>query len=627
MEDLREAALEYAAMGWAVFPVLPGRKQPACENGFKDASTDAAKINAWWAAMPDANIGFVPESAGLCVVDLDPGADVVSFALPPTYSVRTPRGRHLYFTGSLPPSAGRLGPHIDTRGVGSYVLLAPSRTAQGIYEEEGGELAPVPAWVVSALAKPATPVINEASAEPLDDPAAIVRGKAFLAGQPGLVDGSGSDEATFRYAAQLRDYGISQERCTEMLLEATPDFDVDWIAEKVANAYHYGQNAAGAWAIPPASSTFKIDLQAAASAELRAARARFPRLKPSDGAKLPPIVFWDKLETLPRLPEGCKVMLAGAYGSHKTNVALAMVISAIKAHPETRVLYCAGEDSYGVHKYRIEAQCKAQGISLADLDEAFVLTSACPNLTTGQDIPQLILAYEDFKPHFVVIDTMAVATPGADENSSTDAKAILDNLDVLREAFRATIFPVHHFGKDDSKGTRGSSAFNSGFDVVLYLRYAGGEEPVHMYVEKMKYGKAKFTLDMPTAVFEVGGRDWMTVLPPVISAKPTKAGTDDEEGTALRREVVEALEREGLHTYERGLCARDLATSICGQLYPSNSQEFKDAVFKKEKAISKGLVVSKKTNRAKLDLLHDAHAVNGKLERRFFLMQDTEDAV
>jgi hypothetical protein len=43
-----EAASYYADRGLAVFPLLPQSKVPATPNGFKDATTNADQIQAWW---------------------------------------------------------------------------------------------------------------------------------------------------------------------------------------------------------------------------------------------------------------------------------------------------------------------------------------------------------------------------------------------------------------------------------------------------------------------------------------------------------------------------------------------------------------------------------------------------
>jgi hypothetical protein len=45
--SLLNAALGYAATGWAVFPCTPRGKKPLTENGFKDGSTDPQIVKAW----------------------------------------------------------------------------------------------------------------------------------------------------------------------------------------------------------------------------------------------------------------------------------------------------------------------------------------------------------------------------------------------------------------------------------------------------------------------------------------------------------------------------------------------------------------------------------------------------
>ncbi len=68
-DELLNAAIRYAEMGYRVFPCVPGGKAPLTDHGFHDASTDAEQIEGWWSRHPLANVGIATE--GLIVIDID----------------------------------------------------------------------------------------------------------------------------------------------------------------------------------------------------------------------------------------------------------------------------------------------------------------------------------------------------------------------------------------------------------------------------------------------------------------------------------------------------------------------------------------------------------------------------
>ena len=71
--ELRDAAIEYAKQGFAVFPLKPRNKTPMQAGGFKIATTDQRQIEKWWRDTPTANIGIATgqRSGGIVVIDLD----------------------------------------------------------------------------------------------------------------------------------------------------------------------------------------------------------------------------------------------------------------------------------------------------------------------------------------------------------------------------------------------------------------------------------------------------------------------------------------------------------------------------------------------------------------------------
>jgi hypothetical protein len=189
---LLASALWAAERGWPVIPLHPGSKRPAghpertcpgtgrCTDGHRTpeerATTDPDLIRAAWANRP-YNVGIATGPAGLLVIDLDPvkaeepkgapdGATSLQAlceragqVLPDTYRVRTARGEHLYFTAPagvrLKCSVDRLGPHIDTRAWGGYVVAPGSTTPDGTYEvAHDAPVAELPDWLTALLTEP-----------------------------------------------------------------------------------------------------------------------------------------------------------------------------------------------------------------------------------------------------------------------------------------------------------------------------------------------------------------------------------------------------------------------------------------------------------------------------------------
>lgn len=165
MSNLLTAALNYAALGYQVFPCKPGTKVPACQHGVKDAASDEEQIEAWWTATPDANIGL--STAGLLVVDIDGAKNpwltgdidkLMDLAAAPL-SLTPSGGKHFLFRAEWGRNtASKLAEKVDTRGAGGYIVAPPSVLADGRqYRWSDGETPPVaslpmpPFWLTVAL--------------------------------------------------------------------------------------------------------------------------------------------------------------------------------------------------------------------------------------------------------------------------------------------------------------------------------------------------------------------------------------------------------------------------------------------------------------------------------------------
>lgn len=172
-------ALEYAARGWRVFPVSPNSKRPRFRkghkwgDGFKSATTDPATIlEMWGEGGMDCNIGIATgKASGLFVIDVDVKDGAVGgeseralldelgmTAWPVTPKALTATGGwHVYFEypedEDLTSGRSPLGPNLDTRGEGGYVV-APGSTVDGndvTWLEMVGQPAPLPVGVIERL--------------------------------------------------------------------------------------------------------------------------------------------------------------------------------------------------------------------------------------------------------------------------------------------------------------------------------------------------------------------------------------------------------------------------------------------------------------------------------------------
>ncbi len=176
---LLDAALGYARCGWAVFPLIPGTKEPRTTHGFKNATTDEARIRAWWTDYPTANIGIATGAvSGITVLDVDikPWKDkrgdktlaaltAEYGALPLTPKQKTWSGGEQYVFADpigIATYHGQPGTALDSLDIksnGGYVVVPPSVVVEG--ERHGTyvwklapddtPLAPLPSWLVDVV--------------------------------------------------------------------------------------------------------------------------------------------------------------------------------------------------------------------------------------------------------------------------------------------------------------------------------------------------------------------------------------------------------------------------------------------------------------------------------------------
>jgi len=139
-----EMAYEYISRGYSVIPLEPRGKKPIIKwQEFQERYATREELNTWFENTRN-NIGIVTgRISGITVLDCDtPEAEALArkLGMPPTYSVKTGKGRHFYF--EYEPGTRNFQkrddlPGIDLRSDGGYVVAPPSVHPNGsIYMEE-----------------------------------------------------------------------------------------------------------------------------------------------------------------------------------------------------------------------------------------------------------------------------------------------------------------------------------------------------------------------------------------------------------------------------------------------------------------------------------------------------------
>jgi RecA-family ATPase len=192
-----------------------------------------------------------------------------------------------------------------------------------------------------------------------------------------------------------------------------------------------------------------------------------------------------KLKELPGnqwLIEGCipKDGLAVLYGepeAGKTLLGLDWALCSATGTPWQGHAVTPGRDFYVYTEstqrlsVRVDAWLAEHGEHLRELANANFLPLLRPvNMLDKREVRHLIQVLREFQPDFIVIDTLVRCFGGGNENSTQDMSQFVDGCEALREAFPgSTALIVHHTGKNEARGARGSNALLGAVSAEFHL--------------------------------------------------------------------------------------------------------------------------------------------------------------
>ncbi|WP_438040937.1 bifunctional DNA primase/polymerase [Sorangium sp. So ce128] len=288
--SLAEAAAEYARRGFRVIPLHSvgpvgacscprgaaharhAGKHPRIKDWEREASSDVAKVRAWWERWPSANIGLAMGGpAALFAVDVDGPEGRATLAalerehgpLPATFRTASGRddGGHLLF--AIPPELADLGaelansvaklPGIDVRAQGGQIVAPPSLHHTGRLYAVAlvAPIASAPRWLLERLTTPKapparpqlTPATQEAAPRSTD---ARTRAAAYLRTMDPAISGQRGHDALWRAAvAMVCGFELAPDVALDLLrTEYNPRCLPPWseaeLRHKVEDAGHAG---------------------------------------------------------------------------------------------------------------------------------------------------------------------------------------------------------------------------------------------------------------------------------------------------------------------------------------------------------------------------------------------------
>lgn len=514
------SAIKFGKAGFRVLPVPPNEKGPKLPEWQLKATTDRAQIEKWWEENPDYNIGLLAD--GYLVVDIDVtnGGLENWHALtellepPPTFTVKTPRGGyHLRYR--LPdgvqvgnprdhPARGidirgqagqSLAPGSDIDGKPYRILTEPENGIVPLLPKKKGELPAAvyaPEWLIRMCGKPvgkkaelAGIRLNEETENTVDAAIDYLQNRAPIA-----IQGEGGDGTTYEVAAELGDIGVDLDTAHHLMLEewnerCDPPWDPDDLRVKVESGYRNRQNAIGIKNPDLGDKVFEgIDFGPGEEASMKKAPAEVKRHRWE---------FIDPHESRAIALKGRNPLVEGVFyegeisvtygrsGSRKSMFTMDMDYHIWmgrkwygRAVTQGPTLWVGAEGGLGVHlrNETMWAFHKPEGPPF------FGMLQASMNLLRSkEDFSALVGAMQRKQDHWkrpvakITIDTLTAVSAGGDLNGS-DMTAMLERVWTIREKIgkQVHINVIHHPGKDQTKGMRGSQTMYDGVDATIFVK-------------------------------------------------------------------------------------------------------------------------------------------------------------
>ena len=171
------------------------------------------------------------------------------------------------------------------------------------------------------------------------------------------------------------------------------------------------------------------------------------------------------------LPKAGLAMIYGEPGAGKSFFVLDIICAIARGMDwwglkvqQGSVVYIAAEGVGGVRN-RLNAYANHYNISLDELPIGIICDAPDLRSDDYKLLAQQIINFSGAA--IIVVDTLAQASPGANENVSEDMGQVINRCKLLHEMTGALVLLIHHSGKDAARGSRGWSGIKGALDAEI----------------------------------------------------------------------------------------------------------------------------------------------------------------
>lgn len=561
--SMLSAALALAARDLYVFPCNLD-KTPATPHWNKDATADPEQIRRMWTARPNASIGVACGPSRLVVIDIDAGkGGFESWAKlkaehgiddETLTSITGGGGWHLFYRAPEGfrgrNSVSKLGPGLDVRADGGYIIAPPSgHPSGGVYtwDPSRPDPIPLPASLRVLLermeraerpaSRPAQPVAATGDLALVRDalryldpwaggydwwvsilmavhskfpgPDGLAVARAWAGGKDGEVEakwrsfeaGGGVTLGTLYHEAETHGWRPpwrTRDNGTAPTCAPAPDEPPPWLDE---------DGAPMETPIPPPAQP------AAAPA-------------PAPGASARPIpefyraaLAWEERPKREFIVDGMLwrgdlAMMYGEGGIGKTYTIIDMSVSVATAEPwlgmavtPCNVLLVDEESGQERMLDRLGRAMRGHGIAPGTDVPIFATSFASWDFRSKAHARRLSDLITATQARLVIIDALVDVMLGGDENAVKDVQPIFHNLRLIAQDTGAAIVLLHHANRSGNQ--RGSTAIRGAVETVVCLsRQDDAGHVLRLEAEKMRDAAPiklglRMAFDKPTESFRL----------------------------------------------------------------------------------------------------------------------------